>query len=109
MSKPRDIRITLITGAEEHTFLAYPWEYRNLMALIYDHLYIEGFGECKGVGRCGTCHVKVKNRPGLHTRVGNEATTLTRISGVTDESRLACQILITPGIHDIRVELPSEE
>jgi ferredoxin len=34
-------------------------EYRSLMMLIYDQIYPEGFGECLGMGKCGTCLVEI--------------------------------------------------
>lgn len=34
------------------------------MALLYDKFYMEDFGECKGIGRCGTCHIHILNDAG---------------------------------------------
>ena len=34
-------------------------EYRSLMQLITDRIYVDGFGKCKGVGRCETCLINV--------------------------------------------------
>jgi 2Fe-2S ferredoxin len=44
---------------EKYELQTYAYEYRNLMALLFDKIYIEDFGECKGMGRCGTCAVKI--------------------------------------------------
>lgn len=87
------ISFTIFIGEERHEVQSYRGEYRNLMTLLYDKFYIEDFGECKGVGRCGTCHVHILNSSGeLLQRVGNETTTISKMERVTDQSRLACQI-----------------
>ena len=78
-------------------------EYRNLMALLYDKFYFDGFGDCKGIGRCGTCHIKIENGPAdLLLRSGNEDTTLGKMENVSSNSRLSCQILITEALHQQR-------
>lgn len=80
----------------------YPYEYRSLMALLYDKFYFEDFGDCKGIGRCGTCLVTMEEAPPkLLTRQGNEQTTLKKMEHVPHNSRLSCQILITEEIHQL--------
>jgi ferredoxin, 2Fe-2S len=82
-----------------HEVKTYPYEYTSLMALLYDTFYFENFGDCKGIGRCGTCHVMVENPPSeLLTRVGNEQTTLSKMENTSESSRLSCQIPITEAI-----------
>ena len=57
---PRErIHITVMYEGEAYELDTYEGEYRNLMMLIFDSLYTEEFGECKGMGRCGTCLVEV--------------------------------------------------
>ena len=96
-------------AGKEHAFQTYPGEYRNLMSLIYDKVYIENFGDCKGIGRCGTCHVHVLNRPGLLQRQGNENTTLNKMTAVAENSRLACHILVDTALDGLKVELVNDE
>ncbi len=85
---------------KDYQVKTYQHEYRSLMALLYDKFYFENFGDCKGIGRCGTCHVKVSHpRKELLTRVGNEYTTLNKMENVSENSRLSCQIMITEAIH----------
>lgn len=43
-----DISFTIIGEGEEYMVETYTGEYRNLMALITDKIYVEDFGECKG-------------------------------------------------------------
>ena len=56
-----DIKFTIIGENEEHLVETYTGEYRNLMALITDKIYVEDFGDCHGMGRCGTCVVEIMN------------------------------------------------
>ena len=79
------------------------------MALLYDKFYFENFGDCKGIGRCGTCHVKVENSAAdLLRRVGNEQTTLGKMESVAVNSRLSCHMLITEEINQARIIIADE-
>ena len=78
-----------------HELHTYPSEYRSLMHLIADKLYTEGFGECLGMGKCGTCGVAIvscRQEPSSYDR--NENTTLLRSFTGTENARLSCQLLI---------------
>jgi len=90
-----DIQFTVIGEDASYVIETYTGEYRNLMALITDKIYVEDFGECKGMGRCGTCVVEImdiENNFRLLQR--NEEATMKK-TGITNPNyRLACQILI---------------
>ncbi len=96
-----DISFTIIDEEEEHFIETYAGEYRNLMALISDKIYIEDFGECKGMGRCGTCVIEiVKTENLIPSQERNEEATLKK-TGITEpQYRLACQILINEGLQN---------
>jgi ferredoxin, 2Fe-2S len=105
-SRMRDITVVVINDGKEFVFHTYTGEYRSLMALIYDKIYIADFGDCKGIGRCGTCHVHLLNYEGeLLNREGNEETTLSKMPVTEPNSRLSCQISIDERIHGLRVEV----
>lgn len=104
-----DITLFVEYRGKEHVIKTHRYEYRSLMALLYDKFYFENFGDCKGVGRCGTCHVKIENSiNGLSTKEGNEETTLSRMENVTENSRLSCQILVTEAIDQVRFIVADE-
>lgn len=107
MSKrEKTIAICISKDGVEKPLYAYPNEYRNLMELLHDKLYLADFGECRGVGRCGTCAVKIISENVLLEKPErNEQTTLTRTYGSQKEVRLACQILIEPSIDGLCLEL----
>ena len=102
-----DIHIIVFLQNEKHTILTYQGEYRNLMALLNDKFYIDDFGECKGIGRCGTCHIHILNSVDLilsKAKAGNENTTLGKMNCVQWNSRLACQIIIDKNLDGVQIE-----
>jgi len=89
------IHIRVRFAGEEHQLETRPGEYRSLMVLIYDRIYIDGFGECRGMGRCGTCKVVIDGDPDTLTGMDrNEVSTLAKGGKGGKGVRLACQILI---------------
>jgi 2Fe-2S ferredoxin len=104
----KTISLTVKAGENVHVLHSYIGEYRSLMSLIYDRLYVEEFGECKGVGRCGTCHVVLLNKPSLHGLSRNEETTLSKSGLFQEGSRLSCQVLIDESLDGIELEIVSE-
>jgi 2Fe-2S ferredoxin len=102
----KNIALSVRLEEREHAFSTYPNEYRNLMELLNDKLYLEDFGDCRGVGRCGTCAVHVL--PGA-VPAGeperNEKTTLTRSGLDQPGSRLSCQMVIDACTNGLRVEV----
>lgn len=112
MSLPieRTIRVNIRVQEKEFVLDTYPHEYSNLMMLIYDKIYPDNFGDCKGIGRCGTCHIKIltpAQRLPLQDR--NEKTTLSRLETADTDSRLACQILIDSSIDGLHIEVLNDE
>ena len=89
------IYFTAYYEGEKHELQTYTYEYRNLMMLLFDKLYIEDFGECKGMGRCGTCAVKISGLSKVVNTLGrNEEQTLIKIGVRGEEIRLSCQMLV---------------
>ncbi len=108
MSRPFDISITVFLRGERHVIMTQPGEYRSLMVLLHDKFCLEDFGECKGTGRCGTCHVYLLNgAEELLNKSGNETTTLSRMDFAHSHSRLACQMVIDEKLHGLYIELVS--
>lgn len=69
-------------------------EFRNLMVLINEKMFVPDFGECKGIGRCGTCLVNVQSKIPLPSSNRNEMATLAKCAVQEPEVRLSCQIMI---------------
>ena len=110
MAGKATIRFTVSHCGVTHEVITFPHEYRSLMALLYDKFYFEDFGECKGIGRCGTCHIIIsEGQPELLVRSGNEQTTLSKMENVSSKSRLSCQIMITEALHDLHFEIVEDD
>jgi 2Fe-2S ferredoxin len=96
-------------GNKEFVLETYPYEYRSLMHLIFDKIYLEDFGDCKGMGRCGTCLVEIINdRLVSDGFERNEQSTLNKSGYTQSNQRLSCQILVDKRINDLhcRILLP---
>ena len=102
------IFFTLINGAEEISVETHDGEYRNLMVLINEKIYVEDFGECKGIGRCGTCLVVIQSSMAAPDMDRNERSTLDKC-GIDDNTiRLSCQILINDFLQNSTVKIVEE-
>jgi len=73
MARDRDIQVNVLCAGKRYELRTYAHEYRSLMALIYDKVYLEDFGDCKGIGRCGTCHVLLLDYRGFGKSTGKRS------------------------------------
>jgi 2Fe-2S ferredoxin len=96
MQRPvRNLSVSVCYEGEAHEIKTYPNEYRSLMMLIYDQICTEDFGECLGMGKCGTCRVEIissKHPLPLYERNGE--TTLFRSGNTNKNVHLSCQMMI---------------
>lgn len=105
----KSIVIRLSCGSDEHELTTHEGEYRSLMMLIYDRIYIPNFGDCKGMGRCGTCVVAVNSTAPLVSMDRNEYAMIEKLMGVYHPGyRLACQLLIDQSLHNAVVRVLEE-
>lgn len=100
------ISFEIIYGNEVHQVTTHPNEYANLMMLIYDQFADEEFGDCRGMGKCGTCMVEIlADANNLVSFDRNESTTLSKM-GVTQQNiRLSCQLMINNALQGLRIEI----
>lgn len=102
----KDITISVFCDGENHEIKTYTNEYRSLMMLIYDKIYTEGFGECLGMGKCGTCLVEImSNHKRLSYHERNESTTLLKAGYAGKEVRLSCQLIIDELMNGLKVNV----
>jgi 2Fe-2S ferredoxin len=105
----KDIVFTLIYLDEKKIIETYDGEFRNLMTLINEKIYVEDFGECKGIGRCGTCLIETE---GLDTSVAemerNEKSTLAKCAIKKPNLRLSCQIMINSALKNAVITVVEE-
>lgn len=101
-----DIQIRVLENGREYRLMTHANAYRNLMFLIFNEIYPEGFGECKGMGRCGTCLVKILEcQSKLDTIERNEGATLRKMGITEDSMRLSCQLLINEDLNGSRIQI----
>ena len=102
----KNISIDIIYDGEHYNIQTYYNEYRNLMMLIYDNLYPDDFGDCMGMGKCGTCLIELvefKTQPSFMDR--NEEATRQRHNIKNKNIRLACQILIDEHLDGLKIRV----
>lgn len=106
----QSLHFTVHYEGEIYRISSNPYEYRSLMALLYDKIYVEEeFGECKGMGRCGTCIIKILNSDAqIRSLNRNEDTTLTKMGVVEDNIHLSCQIELNEQLNGLEIEILSE-
>lgn len=78
----------------------------RVMEIIREHGYpIEGL--CGGACACATCHVYVAPQWNemIHPARDEEEAMLDEVPTVADNSRLSCQIIYTPELDGLTVEL----
>jgi 2Fe-2S ferredoxin len=102
----KNIKLIVEEGNYTYNIETYTFEYRSLMHLITDKIYTENFGDCGGMGRCGSCIIEILNQPATtYIFERNELTTLERSIGVKPNIRLACQMLIDEGINNLHCSI----
>lgn len=107
----QDINITIIDrDGVTHTVLAPTDMAMNLMEVIKSYeLAPEGtIGICGGMAMCASCQCYILNDVTLPEMEDDEEAMLSEAFYVKDNSRLGCQIRITPDIDGLEVELAPE-
>lgn len=103
------ISFTVISSGEKHEVQTYENEYRNLMVLLNDKIYIEDFGQCGGQGRCATCMVEITtDNTALLTPERNEQSTLAKKGGAAGHYRLSCQVFINEALNGTVISVPDD-
>ncbi|MCM4151684.1 hypothetical protein DHD05_08785 [Arenibacter sp. N53] len=82
-------------------------EYHSLMDLLFDK-YLQEWGDCKGRAWCGTCHIQILKGTLSAKMQSDEKHTLSKLDGVTVQSRLACQIPVNADLHNIVFKVITE-
>ena len=104
---PGDEIVVLVDyEGQQHELRTHANEYRSLMMLIYDRIFTEGFGECLGMGKCGTCAVEITGKraePTAYER--NEDTNLVKTGHAGENVRLSCQLMIDEKMDGLAVKV----
>jgi ferredoxin, 2Fe-2S len=82
---------------------------RSLMETLKDGGIDDIAALCGGSCSCATCHVYVEPPTYLEGKSDGEADMLDLLLHQKPNSRLSCQIKVTEGMDDLRVEIAPEE
>jgi 2Fe-2S ferredoxin len=100
------IRFTVVDKNSKQDIETYESEYWNLMDLLRDKLYLDGFGECGGMGRCATCIIEVIGISGNSViKERNEPVTLSKIRYNDENVRLSCQLFVTKDLNGVEIKI----
>ncbi|XP_073456671.1 adrenodoxin-like [Aquarana catesbeiana] len=86
-------------------------EGESLLEVVIRHnLNIDGFGACEGTLACSTCHLifDQKHFDQLSPISDEEMDMLDLAFGLTDRSRLGCQVCMTKAIDGLTVRVPRD-
>lgn len=94
----------------QHTVLAPTDMSMNIMEVVRMHeLAPEGtIGLCGGMAMCASCQCYILNEVDIPEKSEDEDAMLWEAFHVKDNSRLGCQIQITPEIDGLEIELAPE-
>lgn len=106
LSKAYTIEFKGVYQGQEYYLRSYENEYRNLMVLLKDKICPDDFGQCGGMGRCGTCLVNISGMPDITEEFcRNEKNTLSKMGIKDPATRLACQVEIDENLKNVIIEL----
>jgi ferredoxin len=91
----------------EHTLEAPTDMQMNLMEVCKSY-ELPVAGTCGGMALCASCHVYVESEHALAPQSDDEADMLDQAFFVQENSRLGCQLKITPELNGLRVTLAPE-
>ena len=103
-----DVRITVVDReGKEHDFSVPTDMNLNLMEVCKGfELPVEGI--CGGMAMCASCQVYILSNEHFGERNDDEEAMLDEAYFVEENSRLGCQIPITPGLNGLKVALAPE-
>ncbi|CAG0887378.1 unnamed protein product [Darwinula stevensoni] len=81
-----------------------------LDVVVNNDLDLEGFGACEGTLACSTCHLifKKEDYDRLPDRPSDEELDMLDLAyGLSDTSRLGCQVVLTKDMEGLEVQVPS--
>lgn len=100
------VSFEIIYGDKVHQVTTHPNQYANLMMLIYDQFADEEFGDCRGMGKCGTCMVQIlSDANSLVSFDRNESTTLSKMGVSQQNIRLSCQLMINSSLQGLKIKV----
>ncbi len=107
----QDITITIIDRDGKLHAIEAPTDMNmNVMELIkmYEIAPEGSIGLCGGMAMCASCQCYVLNEKNIPEKTDDEEAMLSEAFYVKDNSRLGCQLIITPEMDGLKLELAPE-
>ena len=108
MSDPDNVLITVIDRQGEAHELEAPTDMNMNLMEVCKSYELPVKGTCGGMALCSTCHCYILSETELPEMGGDEEDMLDQAFFVEDNSRLGCQLRITPELDGLRVQLAPE-
>ena len=103
-----DINITVIDReGQQHNLIAPTDMNMNLMEVCKSH-ELPVKGTCGGMAMCASCHCYIESAHVLKNPSEDEEDMLDQAFFVEDNSRLGCQIFMTPALDGLTVRLAED-
>ena len=99
------IKVTVIDRAGEEDVLDAPTDMNMNMMEVCKAYELPVEGTCGGMALCASCHCYVESEHELPEASDDEEDMLDQAFFVEDNSRLACQLQLTPELHELVIKL----
>jgi len=108
-SKKEDVSVTFVFPDGARVEAKGKEDDSLLDIIINDNVEVDGFGACEGTLACSTCHLIFSQE--VYDKLPEEPTDeeldmLDLAYGLTDTSRLGCQVCISKQLNGIEVQVP---
>ncbi len=104
-----DVKITVVDRQGEAHELEAPTDMNMNLMEVCKAYELPVKGTCGGMALCSTCHVYVESGHELPEMGEDEEDMLDQAFFVEDNSRLGCQLRITPELNGLKVLLAPED
>ena len=83
---------------------------KTLKDVIIKEIQMDHFGDCGGCCVCATCHVYIESTSkwAINDFTEDEKDMIEMAEGVTDESRLGCQIQVNPEMDGMTITVAQD-
>jgi len=108
-AKIMDVKITVVDRQGTVHELDAPTDMNMNLMEVCKAYELPVKGTCGGMALCSTCHVYVESEHELPEMGEDEENMLDQAFFVEDNSRLGCQLRLTPDLNGLKVQLAPED
>ncbi|TXB63392.1 2Fe-2S iron-sulfur cluster-binding protein [Phaeodactylibacter luteus] len=104
-----DIKLTVVDREGNEHQLEAPTDMNMNLMEVCKAYELPVKGTCGGMALCSTCHVYILSSHELPEMGGDEEDMLDQAFFVEDNSRLGCQLQMSPALDGLKVQLAPED